>query len=179
VPGAVRVVVQVDEPALTAVLSGGVPTASGFGRHRTVHPPEASQALGWVLDALTAAGAEPWGHSCAPDTPLDLLRGAGAEGLSVDHAQLSARDLDELAAGLESGQRVALGVVPSTDPLEGTPNEGQLTEAVLRWSEMLGLDLDQVGDRLVLTPACGLAGASPGWARTALDLVRKAAANLP
>ena len=51
-----RMVVQVDEPALTAVLAGAVPTASGFGRHRTVHPPEASQALGWVLDAITRRG---------------------------------------------------------------------------------------------------------------------------
>ena len=178
VPSATRVVVQVDEPVLTMVLTAGVPTASGFGRHRAVHPPEASQSLGWVLDAVTAAGAEPWVHSCAPETPLDLLRGAGAEGLSVDLAQLSARDLDELAGALEAGQRVALGVVPATDPLEGVPNEGQVTEGVLRWAEMLGLDLDRVGDRLVLTPACGLAGASLAWARTALDLVRKAAANL-
>ena len=98
------------------MLAGAVPTASGFGRHRTVHPPEASQALGWVLDAISGAGAEPWVHSCAAGTPLDLLRGAGAAGLSVDHAQLSARDHDELAAALEAGETVALGVVPSTDP---------------------------------------------------------------
>jgi len=178
VPDAARLVVQVDEPALTAVLAGRVPTASGFGRHRTVHPPEASQALGWVLDAISGAGAEPWVHSCASETPLDLLRGAGAEGFSVDQARLSARDLDELAAALEAGQRVVLGVVPSTDPLEHVPNEGQVTEGVLRWTDMLGLDLDQIGDRLVLTPACGLAGASPAWARTALELLQKAADNL-
>jgi methionine synthase II (cobalamin-independent) len=176
-PGGHRMVVQVDEPALTAVLAGAVPTASGFGRHRTVHPPEASEALGWVLDAITGAGAEPWVHSCAAGTPLDLLRGAGAAGLSVDHTQLSARDHDELAAALEDGQTVALGVVPSTDPATA-PTDGQVTEAVLRWTEMLGLDLDQIDDRLVLTPACGLAGASPEWTRTALELARKAAANL-
>ena len=57
-----RVVVQVDEPALPAVLAGQVPTASGFGRHRVVHPPEASAALEWVL---AAAGEEPWVHCCA------------------------------------------------------------------------------------------------------------------
>jgi methionine synthase II (cobalamin-independent) len=176
-PGGHRMVVQVDEPALTAVLAGAVPTASGFGRHRTVHPPEASEALGWVLDAITGAGAEPWVHSCAAGRPLDLLRGAGAAGLSVDHTQLSARDHDELAAALEDGQTVALGVVPSTDPATA-PTDGQVTEAVLRWTEMLGLDLDQIDDRLVLTPACGLAGASPEWTRTALELARKAAANL-
>ena len=48
---AAHVVVQVDEPALAAVLAGAIPTASGFGRHRVVHPPEASEALAEVLEA--------------------------------------------------------------------------------------------------------------------------------
>ncbi len=116
-----------------------------------------------------------------PGTPLDLLRGAGAAGLSVDHTQLSARDHDELAEALEAGQSVALGVVPTAEPGGRThtvPTEADVTEGVLRWVEMLGLDLDQLGDRLVLTPACGLAGAGREWARTALELCRKAAANL-
>jgi methionine synthase II (cobalamin-independent) len=179
-PGADRLVVQVDEPALPAVLAGTVPTASGFHRHRSVDLPEASRALTWVLEAVTAAGAEPWVHSCAKDTPLDLLRGAGARGLSVDLTQLSARDHDQAAAALEARETVALGVVPSTDPV-GTatpPGDAEVTEAVLRWLDMLGLDPEQVGEHLVLTPACGLAGASQVWARTALDLVRKAAAHL-
>jgi methionine synthase II (cobalamin-independent) len=177
VPGADRLVVQVDEPSLAAVLGGGVPTASGFGRHRTVHPPEASEALGWVLAAIAEAGAEPWVHSCAADTPLGLLRGAGARGLSVDHAQLSARDHDELAGALEDGETVALGVVASTDPA-AEPTDSQVTDAVLRWSEMLGLDLEALGDRLVLTPSCGLAGATPAWAKRSLTLVRAAAGHL-
>jgi hypothetical protein len=49
---------------------------------------------------------------------------------------------------------------------------------VLRWLEMLGLDPGQVGDRVVLTPACGLAGASPAWAQRSLTLLRQAAAHL-
>ena len=116
-------------------------------------------------------------HSCAADTPLDLLRGAGARGLSVDHASLSARDHDELGAALEAGQTVALGVVPSTDPASD-PTDGQVTESVLRWLEMLGLDPDALGDRLVLTPACGLAGATPAWAQRSLSLLHEAAAHL-
>lgn len=177
VPGAERIVVQVDEPALAAVLAARVPTASGFGRHRAVDLPEASQALRWVLEAIDEAGAEPWVHSCAKDTPLDLLRGAGARGLSVDHAQLSARDHDEAAAALEAGETVALGVVPSTDPATA-PTDTQVTEAVLRWLDMLGLDPEQVGDRLVLTPSCGLAGATPAWAKDALTLLRESASHL-
>ncbi len=84
VPAATRLVVQVDEPALAAVLSASVPTASGFGRHRSVEPPEASAALGWVFEAVRDAGAEPWVHSCAAGAPLALLRGAGSAGLAVD-----------------------------------------------------------------------------------------------
>ena len=65
---------------------------------------------------------------------------------------------------------MALGVVPSTDP--GTaPTERQVTERVLRWLDMLGLDPATVADQLVLTPACGLAGAT-AWARRALAGVR-------
>ena len=169
-----HVVVQVDEPVLPAVLSGSVPTASGFGKHRAVHPPEASEALAWVLEQ---AGTEPWVHSCAPATPWPLLRDAGARGLSGDLAMLDADDLDAFAQVLEAGDRVALGVVPSLDP--GTPPaETALTDQVLRVLDVIGLDPQEVSDRLVVTPACGLAGASPAWARGATELSRRVARNL-
>ena len=177
VPSAARLVVQVDEPALAAVLSASIPTASGFGRHRAVHPPEASEALAWVLDAVSDSGAEPWVHSCAPGTPLGLLRGAGARGLAVDLSVLSAADQDQAAEALEAGETLALGVVPSVDPAE-VPTDTQVTESVIRWLEMVGLDPEVVGDRLVLTPACGLAGASPGWAKESLTLLSAAAHHL-
>ncbi|CAI9418585.1 methionine synthase [Nocardioides sp. T2.26MG-1] len=176
-PGVERLVVQVDEPALAAVLDARVPTASGFGRHRTIHPPEASEALEWVLGAITAAQAEPWVHTCAAGTPLRLLRGAGARGLSVDLAVATAADHDVLAEALEAGESVALGVVPTLDPAE-PPSDASLTEGALRWLDMVGLDPAEVGERLVLTPSCGLAGASPAWARRALALLHTTAANL-
>ncbi|WP_243057006.1 methionine synthase [Nocardioides sp. SR21] len=173
-PGIERLVVQVDEPALAAVLNAQVPTASGFGKHRSVDLPEASEALGWVLES---AGPDAWVHSCAPGTPLGLLRGAGARGLSVDLSLLSAADHDALAEALEAGDTVALGVVPGTDPATD-PTDARVTESVLRWLDMLGLDPGEVTERLVLTPSCGLAGASPTWVRTALAVLRKAAGNL-
>ena len=43
---------------------------------------------------------------------------------------------------------------------------------------MLGLDPEVVSERLVITPTCGLAGATPDWARQALVLSRTVAANL-
>ncbi|GAB2460517.1 methionine synthase [Nocardioides hungaricus] len=176
-PGVDRLVVQVDEPALAAVLAGQVPTASGFNKHRSVDLPEAAQALAWVLGAVAESGAEPWVHSCAPATPLGLLRGAGAVGLSVDLAVLSAADHDALAEALEAGETIALGVVPGVAPAT-EPSDAHVTESVLRWLDMLGLDPGEVSDRLVVTPSCGLAGATPAWTRTALTLLRTAAGSL-
>lgn len=176
-PGVDRLVVQVDEPALAAVLGAKIPTASGFGRHRMVHPPEASEALQWVLEAIADAGAEPWVHTCASGTPLALLRTSGARGISIDLGLMTAADHDALGEALESGDTVALGVVPTLEPATA-PTDTEITERVLRWLDMLGLDPNEVGERLVLTPACGLAGASPAWSRDALTLLRTAAANL-
>lgn len=168
-----RLIVQLDEPALAAVLDARVPTASGFGRHRSVHAAEATEALGWVLDAIRQQDAESWVHSCAKGTPLGLL--GSADGVSVDLAQLGAADFEALAERLESGRTVALGVVPGTD---SEINDKQVTESVLRWLDMLGLDPAQIGERLVLTPACGLAGAGASYVRTALTTLRASAASL-
>lgn len=173
-PEASTLLVQVDEPALPAVLTGSVPTASGFSRHRTVHPPDASEALQWVLGAIEEAGAVPVVHCCAGDVPVDLLRGAGARGLSVDLAVLDASAYDGLAAALEAGERVHLGVVPALEPAS-PPTDRSVAEQVQRWLDMLGLEPTP---GLTLTPSCGLAGASPAWARRALELVATAAKNL-
>lgn len=171
-------VVQVDEPALTAVLDGSVPTASGFHRHRHVDLPEASQALEWVLEAASESGTEPWVHACAAGVPWEALRRIEAlEGLSMDISVLSAHDHDQAAEALERGSTVALGVVPSVEPAQ-QPTDAHVTESVLRWLEMLGLDPGEVGDRLVLTPSCGLAGATPAWTSQALTLLRTSAAQV-
>jgi methionine synthase II (cobalamin-independent) len=175
VSGVERLIVQVDEPSMAAVMGGGIRTASGFGRHRVVHPPEVSEQLGWLLSAIADEGAEPWVHSCAPDTPLDLLRGAGAAGISVDLDVIDAAGTDVLATMLEAGETVALGIVP---PLQAATTDTDLVERVLRWLDMLGLDPEVVAGSLVITPTCGLAGASREWPRRALALSVATAGHL-
>jgi methionine synthase II (cobalamin-independent) len=175
-PGA-SVLVQVDEPALPAVLAAAGPTASGFGRHRSVDPQRASESLAWVFAAITEAGATPMAHCCAGDVPIGLLRGAGARAVSVDLDVLAAAGYDELGTALDAGERVFLGVVPATEPTS-RPTESQVVERVLRLLDMLGFDPDEVAGQLVLTPSCGLAGATPSYAREALALVRGSASRL-
>jgi methionine synthase II (cobalamin-independent) len=169
--------VQVDEPVLPAVLAARVPTASGFGRHRSVDAPRASEALAWVLSAIAESGATPVAHCCAGDVPIALLRGAGAREVSVDLDVLAASGYDELGAALEAGDTVFLGVVPSTAPAR-VQTDAQVVEKVLRLLDMLGFDPDEVAGQLVLTPSCGLAGATPTYAREALALVRASASRL-
>ncbi len=168
---------QVDEPALAAVALAQVPTASGFGRHRRVDPPELSAHLEWVVAAITEAGGEAWVHSCAPQAPWSLVADTGVAGLSADLDLLGPADLDAFAEVLESGRTAALGVVPSTDPA-ADPSDARITERVQRWLDMLGLDPEVVGEQLVVTPTCGLAGATPAWAARAVRLSATVARNL-
>jgi methionine synthase II (cobalamin-independent) len=175
-PGA-TLVVQVDEPVLPAVLAARIPTASGFGRHRSVDPPGASAALEWVFAAVADAGATPIAHCCAGDVPIALLRGAGARAVSVDLAVLEAAGYDELGAAIDAGERVFLGVVPATAPARAQ-TDTQVVEKVLRLLDMLGFDPEEVVGQLVLTPGCGLAGATPAYAREALTLVWVSASRL-
>ena len=171
---AARVVVQVDEPALPAVIAGQVPTASGFHRHRSVDAPRAAPALEWLLDAVRESGAEAVVHCCAADVPFDLLERVGEPGLSVDLDVLGASSYDALATALEAGRRVHLGVVPSTRPAAAVTASG-VAARVERFLDVVGMEPTE---SLVLTPSCGLAGADPAWAREALTLVRDAARTL-
>ena len=172
--GGAPLLVQVDEPALPAVLAGAVPTASGFHRHRSVDVAEAAEHLGWVVEAVRAAGAEPVVHCCADDYPFDLLERCGAPGVSLDVDRLTAEGYDGVAVALEADRWVFLGMVPSTRPASA-PTAGSVAERAARLLDMLGLEPT---DRLVLTPACGLAGADPAWATQALRLCVAAARQL-
>ncbi|QWC84842.1 methionine synthase [Nocardioidaceae bacterium] len=178
VPGA-RVVLQVDEPALPAVMAARIPTASGFGKHRRVDPPVASALLETVLGAARGAGAVPVVHCCAASPPTGLLAGAGAAGISVDLGVLTTAAYDPLAERFDAGDLVLLGVAPSTGPATGEPaGDSAVLNRVRRLLDMLGLDPAEVGEQLVLTPACGLAGAHPAYARHVMAQLPRVARQL-
>ena len=168
-----ELVVQVDEPAIAAVLTGGIPTASGFSRHRSVHPPEADELLRFVVDAITDAGARPAVHSCAPDVPVELFAGAGFTAISFDLSL--ARPDDVWAETFEKGVDLWFGVVPSTDTASVT--DQALAGRIETFFGHFGFGEESYADRLVVTPTCGLAGASPAWARTALSTAQSVAAR--
>jgi len=155
-------VVQVDEPGITAVLDGRVPTASGFGRHRSVDAPLADALLRPVVDAIRAGGATPVVHSCAPDVPVSLLTGVGFDAIAFDVTL--AQPSDAWAQAFEDGTDLWLG--------------GADAARVEDFMGRLGFAPESFADRGAITPACGLAGRTPRDARAALEQAAKAAASL-
>jgi methionine synthase II (cobalamin-independent) len=180
VPGA-RVVAQLDEPSLPLVLAGRIRTASGRGAVRVPEAPELSAALASVVGAATGAGAElVIAHCCASTVPFALLRGAGVAAVSVDLTRLGERADPDLGAWWDAGGLVLLGVAPSLDPdaaaLHGLP-EALARQVDALWRR-IGFSAGDVLERTWLTPTCGLAGASPGWARSVGGVLRQAAGLL-
>jgi 5-methyltetrahydropteroyltriglutamate--homocysteine methyltransferase len=51
----------------------------------------------------------------------------------------------------------------------------EVAAAVVAVTDRLGFGRSALRDRIGVTPACGLTDATPQWARTAIELARKAA----
>ncbi|MBO1336363.1 methionine synthase [Streptomyces sp. VRA16 Mangrove soil] len=172
VPGA-RLLLQLDEPSLIAVLRGQIKTASEYRTHRAVDRQIVESALRDVLgvhDGPTVV------HSCAPDVPFALLRRAGADAISFDFSLLTQRDDDAIGEAVEGGTKLFAGVVPGVDGPLSDP-AGSVMGVRSLWRR-LGLNPGSLAESVVVTPSCGLAGASPAYARAALAHCARAARSL-
>ncbi|MFD9908086.1 methionine synthase [Streptomyces sp. NPDC059063] len=172
VPGA-RPVLQLDEPSLTAVLRGQIKTASEYRTHRAVDRQVVESAL---RDVLAVHDGPAVVHSCAPDVPFALLRRAGADALSFDFSLLTERDDEVIGEAVEAGTKLFAGVVPGTDGPLSDP-AGSVMGVRKLWRR-LGLNPGLLAESVTVTPSCGLAGASPAYARAALAHCARAARSL-
>ncbi len=170
VPGA-RLVLQLDEPAVPAVLAGRLPTASGYGRIPAVDRQRLADGIRTVLPDAQETGTLV--HCCASDVPIPLLHSAAPAGLSVDTTLLSRAAWDELAVAVESGALLYAGCVPTGGP----PDRAAAVERLRSSWREVGLPTARLAD-LVVTPACGLAGLSPRGARDVQRAVCDAARQL-
>ena len=139
-PGAERLVVQVDEPALAAVLGGQVPTASGFGRHRTRAP---ARGLG---RARLGARRDHGGGRRAVGAHLRVRHAAGPAARrrrprAVRRPRPAGRRRPRRAGRGPRGGRARRPRRAAHRPTRSpAPTEKQVTESVVRWLDMLGLD---------------------------------------
>ncbi len=179
-PGA-QIVLQVDEPSLPAVIAGRVPTEGGLFRHRAVEPDEVTAALARMTAEPGRLGmpVSTVVHCCAAEVPVALLAtpapdGAGFGGVSLDQDLITAPQWDVLAAGVERGLLLYLGCQPTSAV---TLSADALTRRVLGVLRRLELG-PALAERLVLTPACGLADAEPAAVRAIFDALRRTASRV-
>ncbi|OHV38220.1 MULTISPECIES: hypothetical protein [Pseudofrankia] len=163
VPGA-RLLVQLDEPTLPAVIAGRVRTPSGFSVVRAVEEGPAAERIALVLaaargvDGVVGAGV----HCCAPDVPLKLLRSAGAQFVSLDATLLPQKADEVIGEAVEAGMRLLMGVVPSTDQPGASPPPSP--SAGVAADATAGSELRR---RAVVAAAAGARASAPNTARGA------------
>ena len=165
------VVVQLDEPSLPAALAGRLTGVSSFA---PVHPVDEPFAQNLLDECVAAIGGEVALHCCAPDLPWRMLGRSALAAVSVDASTLTAADLDGIGEFVESGRVVQLGVIPAQAP-NRKPSPEEVAKAAASITDRLGFARDVLRDRIGITPACGLAGAAPAWARAAVELAQKVA----
>lgn len=175
IPGA-QVVLQLDEPSLIAVLRGQIKTASEYRTHRAVDRQAVESTLRDVLGVQGVHGGPAVVHSCAPDVPFALLRRAGADAVSFDFSLLTERDDEAIGEAVEAGTKLFAGVVPGVDGPLSDP-AGSVMGVRTLWRR-LGLNPGSLAESVVVTPSCGLAGASPAYARAVLAHCVRAARSL-
>jgi methionine synthase II (cobalamin-independent) len=165
------VVVQFDEPSLPAAVAGRL---TGVTALSPVAPIDETLATTMLDICAAAAGAEVSVHCCGTALPWKALQRSNISAVSVDAGTLDAADLDAIAEFVESGRAIVLGVVSSSTPPR-RPAVEEVAAAVVAVTDRLGFTRSALCDRIGVTPACGLAAATPQWARTAIGLARQAA----
>ncbi|MDQ1679866.1 MAG: hypothetical protein QOI42_725, partial [Frankiaceae bacterium] len=133
----------------------------------------AEQLIRDVVTAIHDAGATAVVHSCAASVPLGLLRRTGIDALSLDITLLTERDEEELAEAVDQGLTLWYGAVGSLAALS-VPAE----TLVRREASRLGLSAETLARGVVVTPTCGLAGASEPGALAAMRAARAAVRRL-
>jgi hypothetical protein len=166
---------------------------------RAPEPADTETTLGAIISAARAFTVV---HCCALSVPFGIIKGAGADGVGCDLGVLARSEEDGLAEAVEAGLGIVAGVIPAT-AAPGVP-ESPAADRVARevtglWQRMgwpaarngaAGLVKGEgeagggqvpggVVAQVVLAPACGMTGASPGYARAAMARCREAARLLP
>ena len=167
----VPVVVQFDEPLLTAALAGRL---AGVTAMTPVHPVDVVLAMRLLEDCVAAVGDQALVHICSPDLPWDALQRSRIPALSVDARTLDDAALDGLGGFIDSGRSVVLGLLPALAP-DSRPSAEDVATAAATITDRLGFSRSVLADRVGISPVCGLAGATDDWARAATALTQRAA----
>jgi hypothetical protein len=149
-PSVTRVVVQVDEPLMPAVIAGELATASGWGRLRSFERAVVEDGLRQVL-AAAGPDAGVWLGSARLDG--ELVRNAGAAFIGLDGAVLDSVDEDEIGEAIDAG----LGLLVACVPLDaGQSDPRPVMAPVTGLWKRLGFRVEQLPRAVAVAPVEGL-----------------------
>src|SRR5690625_111275 len=163
------VVVQLDEPSLTAAVAGRL---AGVTALTPVPAIDAAVATSLLDGCAETVGGEVLAHSCASEVPWNMLQRSRITAVSLDATALGRPDYDAIGAFVESGRTVVLGLIPALAPAR-RPSLEDLAAAAAAITDRIGFPRAVLAERVGISPVCGLAGATTGWARTAIGLARR------
>lgn len=177
-PKAGRVLVQVNEPLLPAVLAGAVRTASGWSRLPVPEPQPTEEALARVL---AAAGGDGGVRCSAPEAPIGMFRRAGARFVSFGLAVVETVPEEDLGQAIEAGTGLLVGLVPAPahQPVRADPADVavDLAAPARRHWGRLGLGAGH-WEAVVVTPDVDLAALDTADAVATLRRCRDVARSL-
>jgi hypothetical protein len=174
VPVAGPYLVQLDEPALSAIMLGDIETPSGFGRLPGRTEPELENGLASVF----AAQPDSWlaAVRCPPTSEsIRLVRAAGAHAVVFDASGLTEDDDGAIGEAVEAGVRLLAGVVPvpAATPAAAAAGAGAVAagdsgaDSLRRLWHRLGQPAEELAS-IIPTPTVGLDGVTAELARSVL-----------
>lgn len=156
VPGAPLTVV-LREPLLPDVLGGAIPTFSGHSRLAAITRDDVSEGLRAVVTGARAGGAERvvvHGGARFASRSLKAMAGAGADSVGVGLAAVQGAQWEQIAAIIESGTGLWLGL-PRDQPRKGGPDIEKLARMIYKPWAALGLPAAGLADVVVHTETSG------------------------
>ncbi|MBG6085605.1 uroporphyrinogen decarboxylase/cobalamine-independent methonine synthase family protein [Zhihengliuella flava] len=177
--GATRVTVHLDEPGLTDILEGAVPTASGYRTLRSIGRQEMLRAWRTVIQAAREAGADDvvLSTDAAPRSlaaVAEAMTGAECTGIALPISPLDMPAWEQLAELVEGGTSLWLGLI---DPRREPPGVLRCVEAVRGPWRSVGLTDASLG-RLRLLPTDGFDDVAPHHVRAVLTRLQQTAEAL-
>lgn len=164
-------VVQIDEPLVDRVIVGQIAPLTRLDVNPPIPGPDVAKALGELVEYVERPAIL---HHCGTRTPWELLHHNIFDGLSMDFSRVREADWDELGRFLDAGHTLLAGLVPTARPRSELPVEHAMAPLV-QTIDRIGFGRETLAKQIIVTSACGLAGADPGWATQALRLASAAA----
>lgn len=162
-PGA-TLTLQLDEPEIADVLTGAIPTASGYRTLRAVPEHEVIEAWTLLAEGARAAGAAAVVLSFRKAEQVALLQRVSGVGFAVPVNAVSNREWEAIAELVEAGRSFWAGIqVPDGKP----PRVQETADALLRPWRGLGLAMQSLGS-IRLVPSGNLAERGADYSRRVL-----------